>query len=226
MLQSSHFNYFWSDFRGHGQLLAGNTLYNFRYECPDTFRQPSAFQARWSKDGKKLDVLLQKPDSHHTEVCTLNILTYTIHDQGIPLLALALLIATPAFAQDGSGPGIETDNPIPGSKLASPATPNPDFPLRVSLRVHGNFWDGSYEFYSGHGKFQIASTDPTTPATSMFFEYECGVTFLKPKVNQFQARWIKPDKTLQVLLYDPDRPSKPRTCNLNALARPLPRMPP
>ena len=74
MLEDNHFNYFWSDFRGHGQLLAGNTIYTFRYECPDTFRQPSAFQARWSKDGKKLDVLLQKPSSSRTEVCTLNIL--------------------------------------------------------------------------------------------------------------------------------------------------------
>lgn len=145
----------------------------------------------------------------------------------IPLLALALLLITaPAFAQSDSGPGIETNNPIPGSKLASPATPNPDFPLRVSLRVRGNTWDGSYEYYAGHGRLQIASTNPATPAKLMFFEYECGVTFLKPKVNQFQARWIKPDKTLQVLLYDPDRPNKPRTCNLTALARPLPPIPP
>ena len=143
----------------------------------------------------------------------------------IALLALALLIAAPAFAQSDSGPGIETNNPIPGSKLVSPSTPNPDFPLRVWLRVHGNTWDGSYEYYSGHGKFQIASLNPATPTKSINFEYECDVTFLKPKVNQFQARWLKPDKTLQILLADPDRPNKPRTCNLSVLAYPPQKIP-
>jgi hypothetical protein len=142
----------------------------------------------------------------------------------IPLLALALLVAAPAFAQDGP-PYAEQNNPIPGSKLASPATPNPDFPLRVSLRVHNTFWDGSYEFYEGYGIVKLSSATPSSPPQRINFEYECGYTFLKPKVNQFQARWIKPNKTLQVLLFDPDRPSKPRTCTLTALAKPLPRLP-
>jgi hypothetical protein len=76
-LHDNHFNYFWSDFRGQGQLVANNTTYNFRYECPNTFRRRSAFQARWSKDGKKLDILLQKPDSSRTETCTLKIIDHS-----------------------------------------------------------------------------------------------------------------------------------------------------
>jgi hypothetical protein len=144
----------------------------------------------------------------------------------IPLLALALLVAAPAFAQ--SNVSIESGNPIPGPKLISPSTPNPDFPLRVWLRVHGLYWDETYEYYSAHGKFQIASAASATPANSVKpidFEYQCGVTFLKPKINQFQARWIKPDKTLQILLYDPGRPEKPRTCNLTVLAHPPQKIP-
>jgi hypothetical protein len=76
-LQDTHFNYFWSDFRGRGQFAVDNTTFNFRYECPDTFRQPNQFQARWTKNGKQLDVLLQKRGSAHTEVCTLNILNHS-----------------------------------------------------------------------------------------------------------------------------------------------------
>jgi hypothetical protein len=144
----------------------------------------------------------------------------------IPLLALALLAtSTAAFAQSDSPPYGETDNPVPGSKLASPSIPNPDFPLHVWLRVRGNTWNGSYEYYSGHGRFQISPTDAATTPKPVNFEYECGYTFLNPKLNQFQARWVKPNKTLQILLYDPDRPSKPRTCNLNALAQPLQKIP-
>jgi len=76
-LSERHFNYFWSDFRGEGELVVNNNSYNFRYECPDTFRTYREFQARWTKGGKKLDILLQKPDSNHTEVCTLNILNHS-----------------------------------------------------------------------------------------------------------------------------------------------------
>jgi len=76
-LNEHHFNYFWSDFRGQGELVANNTTYSFHYECPDTFRTRHEFQARWSKDGKKLDVLLQKSRSNHTETCTLNILNHS-----------------------------------------------------------------------------------------------------------------------------------------------------
>jgi hypothetical protein len=76
-LSEHHFNYLWSDFRGQGKLVVNNDSYNFRYECPDTFRTRREFQARWSKDGKKLDILLQKPDSSHTEVCTLNIVDHS-----------------------------------------------------------------------------------------------------------------------------------------------------
>jgi hypothetical protein len=141
------------------------------------------------------------------------------------VIALALLAtsAVPALAQVGSGPGFPTDNPIPGSKLASPATPNPEFPLHVWLHLGSNAWEGDNEYYIGYGRFQIASAAPATPAKPMHFEYECGVTFRDPAVNQFQARWLKPNKTLQILLYDPERPSKPRTCNISALAHPLPR---
>lgn len=143
----------------------------------------------------------------------------------IPLLALALLLAAPALAQVDGPPYGDQNNPVPGPKLASPSTPSPDFPLQVSLRVHGNTWNGIYEYYAGHGKFQIASANSATPAAPIDFEYQCGVTFLKPEANQFQARWLKPDKTLQILLFDPERPKKPRTCNLTALAQPLPQIP-
>jgi hypothetical protein len=136
------------------------------------------------------------------------------------LLAIALLITAPAFAQSDVPPyGLETPNPIKGSQLGSPSTPNPEFPLRVWLRIRHNTWDGSYEYYSGDGKFQFATANPAKPGN---FEYQCGVTFLNPAVNQFQARWIKPDKTLQIVLADPNRPRKVRTCNLTVLARPLP----
>jgi len=136
----------------------------------------------------------------------------------VPLLVLALLFTAPAFAQ-------VVLLSVPAPRLVSPSTPNPDFPLRVSLRVHGNTWDYTYEYYAGHGKFQIASSDPATPARTFNFEYQCGFTFLKPALNQFQARWIKPDKTLQILLYDPGRPEKPRTCNLTASTKPFPHIP-
>jgi hypothetical protein len=140
----------------------------------------------------------------------------------IPLLVLAFLVTAPAFAQVvGLGGGYA----LPGPRLASPTTPSPDFPFHVWLRVHGLSWDGAYESYTGHGKFQIASDHSATPAKPINFEYECGVTFLKPVVNQFQARWITPDKTLQILLYDPDRPNKPRTCNLSVLAHPPQKIP-
>jgi hypothetical protein len=143
----------------------------------------------------------------------------------IPLFALALLIATPSFSQMASGVGPFSGYPFPGPRLASPTTPNHDFPLHVWLRVHGLIWDGAYEFYTGHGKFQIASANSATPNKPINFEYECGVAFRNPAVNQFQARWIIPDKTLQILLYDPDHPNKPRTCNLSALAHPPQKIP-
>jgi hypothetical protein len=76
-LSEHHFNYFWSDFRGQGQFVVHNTLYNFRYECPDTFVTHSEFQARWTKVGRKLDILLQKTGSPHTETCTFNILNHS-----------------------------------------------------------------------------------------------------------------------------------------------------
>ena len=114
----------------------------------------------------------------------------------IPLLALALLVTATGFSQSDFGPpGVETPNPIKGPQLASPSTPSLDYPLRVWLRVHRNTWNGFYEYYAGEGKFQFASANAPKPIN---FEYQCGVTFLKPAVHQFQARWIKPDKTLQI----------------------------
>jgi len=76
-LNDNHFNYFFSDFRGHGELVANNTTFNFRYECSNTFRTRYDFQARWTKDGKKLDILLQKPGSTKTATCSLNILNHS-----------------------------------------------------------------------------------------------------------------------------------------------------
>ena len=141
----------------------------------------------------------------------------------ILLLALALLVAAPGFAQVDSPPyGVETPSPIKGPQLASPTTASPDFPLQVWLRLRHNAWEGSYEYYAGDGRFEIASP---TRAKPINFEYQCGVTFLKPAANEFQARWVKPGKTLQILLDDPGSPKKPRTCNLTVLARPLPRVP-
>lgn len=144
------------------------------------------------------------------------------------LLALAFFVAAPAFAQMGPSLGVnyrDQYNPIPGPQLASPSIANPAFPLQVRLHLRGNSWNGYYEYYAGEGTFRFGSADPATPGRRINFAYECGVTFLKPRVNQFQARWVKPDKTLQILLADPDRPNKPRTCNLTALAQPPLRTP-
>ena len=123
----------------------------------------------------------------------------------IPLLVLAVLVAAPGFAQIDNPPYGETTNPIKGPQLASPSAPSPGFPLRVWLRLRRNTWEGSYEYYAGEGRFEIASP---TPAKPINFQYQCGVTFLNPATNQFEARWIKPGKTLQIALADPDRPQE------------------
>lgn len=138
----------------------------------------------------------------------------------LTLAALALLVSAPAFAQIPAG--WYTDDPIPGPQLASPSTPDPSYPLRVRLHLRANYWHGKDEYYAGHGRMQLTSAGP---ATSMYFEYECGVSFLNPGINEFQARWIKSNKTLQILLTDPDHPSKPRTCKVNAIEKPNPRVP-
>ena len=144
------------------------------------------------------------------------------------LLALAFFVAGHAFAQTGPtfGPNYRDQyNPIPGPQLASPSIPTPAFPLQVRLYLRGTTWNGYYDYYAGEGTFRLASADPATPVGRIHFEYQCGVTFLKPQVNQFQARWTKPDKTLQILLYDPGSPEKPRTCDLTVLAHPPQKIP-
>jgi hypothetical protein len=147
----------------------------------------------------------------------------------IPLLALALLVACAISSHAQRNCNLTSGTSIPdgygltkGPQFTSPAVPNQKYPLRVSLHLKCNIWDNYYGYYAGEGKLELASTTPYKPID---FEYQCGVTFLKPKVNQFQARWIKPDKSLQILLYDPDRPNKPRTCNLDVLAHPPQKIP-
>jgi hypothetical protein len=76
-LTEKHYNSFWSDFKGHGHFLVDNTRYDFSYECSNPFFTHSEFQARWTKGGRKLDILLLKPDSRHTETCTFNILNHS-----------------------------------------------------------------------------------------------------------------------------------------------------
>jgi hypothetical protein len=129
-------------------------------------------------------------------------------------LLCCLLFATTLTAQGSQPAGsgfmsIETSR-APYNSPASPWLPdwqpNPRFPLTVSLRLETRLYDGSNFIGAGSGHLfdQGANLD---------FRYRCDLTFPVGPAIEFQARWVTPNRKLEIRLRDPHS-DRTRTCRL------------
>ena len=98
----------------------------------------------------------------------------------------------------------------PTGRFFTPTIANPEFPLRVYLRVGRNNWVVEYMTYSGSGQLSLADT-----STQQYdFRYGCHYTFA-PGKEPFQAKWQDAGhRKLQVLLDDPHNHTT-HTCTLS-----------
>jgi hypothetical protein len=85
--------------------------------------------------------------------------------------------------------------------------PNPRFPITVLLTLNSNSYNGVQ--YSGQGNAHVFNPH----GENLFFHYRCELTFEPYRPAEFQARWITPQRKLEILLLKPGT-SHTRRCRI------------
>ena len=182
-----------ASFFGHGNIL-GNNPAGFDYGT-DCYQQPDSmlnsyanatYQARWKKQDRELEILLQT-DSTHISMCEINVFLrkhpYILFSVG------------------------NTTNPLVTPPSVTVTPPNPNYPMHIQLVVAPMLYRSDLNLHYGPYLASVGRGNILgTPEVGFDFSNLCSGN---PQLNIYyepdrfyQARWKKKDKTLEVLLQE------------------------
>ena len=200
-----------SSMEGRGNILGPpDTGLDFVSSCEQRLplnlsmnRDPNEFyQARWTEQDARLEILLQEIGSKQTTPCELKV---TLRSAPYRLFN----------ATATAGVGFNIPAQVPPSIPA--IAPNPDYPLHVQIHVtHGSFGTNGNH---AEGRGNILDT----PQVGFDFYDSCDQRLpmgYQPDVV-YQARWKQQDKTLQILLQEVGS-NRISPCDLELTIQPQP----
>jgi len=190
---------------GSGNIVSTTPVLGFEYtfDCAQPFtanpKPEATYAARWKEPNLKLELQMTPADASRTDTCVIGILPRPEPFDQLKSHVIA------------DGPEIHLKSPWNPPDYIT-FTANPEYPVRyrpyrVSHLVYGH---GAH----GHTNGMILGD----PSRKVDFHYEGCFRSFKPVSQNFdfyQAKWIKPDKELEILTQEPGT-GNIHTCRLTA----------